>query len=54
VALRRDTRRFLTADTVAGLEVAIEADYRDHPVPRTCEDIERSARDTYNSLKLES
>ena len=37
VALRRDTRRFLTADTVAGLEAAIEADYRDHPVPRACD-----------------
>jgi hypothetical protein len=34
IALRRDTRHFLTADTLAGLETAIEADYQDHPVPR--------------------
>ncbi len=33
-ALRRDTRRFLTADTLDGLETAIRADYRDQPVPR--------------------
>ena len=34
VALRRDHLRFLTTDTLAGLERAIEADHRDHPVPR--------------------
>ena len=34
VALRRDRHRFLTAPTLTGLEKAIEADYRDHPVPR--------------------
>ena len=34
VALRRDTRQPLTAGTLAGLETAIEADYRHHPVPR--------------------
>jgi len=34
VALRRDRHRFLTAPTLTGLERAIEADYRDHPVPR--------------------
>ena len=34
VALRRDSHRFLTAPTLTGLERAIEADYRDHPVPR--------------------
>ncbi len=34
VALRRDRLRFLTAGTLAGLEQAIEDDYRDHPVPR--------------------
>ena len=34
VALRRDRHRFLTAPTLTGLETAIEADYRDHPVPR--------------------
>ena len=34
VALRRDSHRFLTAHTLTGLETAIEADYRDHPVPR--------------------
>ncbi len=34
VALRRDRHRFLTAGTLTGLETAIEADYRDHPVPR--------------------
>ncbi|MGA2831094.1 MAG: hypothetical protein ABSF03_33845 [Streptosporangiaceae bacterium] len=33
VALRRDTPRFLTAGTLTGLEHAIEADYRHHPVP---------------------
>lgn len=37
VALRRDTPRFLTAGTLAGLEATIEADYRDHPVPRACD-----------------
>lgn len=34
MALRRDTGRFLIADTIAGLEHAIEDDYRHHPVPR--------------------
>lgn len=34
VALRRDTRQFLTANTLDQLETAIEADYRHHPVPR--------------------
>ena len=34
LALRRDHLRFLTADTLAGLERALEADHRDHPVPR--------------------
>jgi hypothetical protein len=34
VALRRDHLRFLTADTLAGLERAIESDHRDHPLPR--------------------
>jgi hypothetical protein len=34
VALRRDSTRFLTAGTLTGLEHAIEADYRHHPVPR--------------------
>jgi len=34
VALRRDSHRFVTAGTLAGLEKAIEADYRDDPVPR--------------------
>ena len=33
-ALRRDTHRFLTADTLAGLTRAIEADYAASPVPR--------------------
>jgi len=33
VALRRDRHRFLTAHTLTGLKTAIEADYRDHPVP---------------------
>lgn len=33
VALRRDTRRFLTADTLPGLERALKADYRDNPIP---------------------
>ncbi|MGA2828737.1 MAG: hypothetical protein ABSF03_21755 [Streptosporangiaceae bacterium] len=32
-AMRRDTGRLLTADTLAGLERAIKADYRDRPVP---------------------
>ena len=36
VALRRDTGRFLVADTLAGLEHAIQADYRDDPVSRDC------------------
>ena len=43
VALRRGTRRFVTADTIAGLEESIEADYRDHPVPRACGDPPRIA-----------
>ena len=34
IALRRDTRYFLTAETLAGLEQAIMADYRDNPVSR--------------------
>ena len=34
VALRRDRLRFLTAETLTGLEQAIEDDHRDHPVPR--------------------
>ena len=34
VALRRDNHRFLTAPTLTGLEAVIQADYRDHPVPR--------------------
>ena len=33
-AWRRDNHRLLTADTVAGLEQAIDADYHNHPVPR--------------------
>ena len=37
VALRRDTGRFLVADTLAGLEHAIQADYRDDPVSRDCD-----------------
>ena len=32
VALRRDSMRFVTADTLAGLEHAIESDSRDYPV----------------------
>jgi hypothetical protein len=34
VALRRDARYFLTADTLAGLETAIIADHWDNPVAR--------------------
>jgi hypothetical protein len=34
VALRRDARYFLTAETLAGLETVIEADYGCNPVPR--------------------
>ena len=34
VALRRDTRRFLIAGTLTGLEHAIQDDYRHHPVSR--------------------
>ena len=34
IALRRDKRYFLTAETLAGLEQAIMADYRDNPVSR--------------------
>jgi len=37
VALRRDNHHFITADTLAALETSIEADYRDHPVPRECD-----------------
>ena len=33
-ALRRDTRRFLTAATLDGLRIAIEADYAASPIPR--------------------
>jgi hypothetical protein len=33
-ALRRDTRRFLTAGTLDGLRTAIEADYAASPIPR--------------------
>ena len=33
-ALRRDTRRFLTAETLDELAAKIEADYAAHPVPR--------------------
>ena len=34
IALRRDKRYFLTADTLTGLEEAIMSDYGDNPVPR--------------------
>lgn len=34
VALRRDTRYFIAADTLDELEAAIQADYRQLPVPR--------------------
>jgi hypothetical protein len=34
VALRRDARYFLTANSLAELETLITADYRDNPVPR--------------------
>ena len=34
IALRRDKRYFLTADTLTGLEKAIMSDYGDNPVPR--------------------
>jgi len=37
VALRRDNHRFITADTLAGLGIAIEADYENEPVPRECD-----------------
>ena len=37
VALRLDTRRFLIADTLTGLEHAIQDDYRHHPVFRACD-----------------
>lgn len=37
VALRRDQRYFLTADTLDGLERAIQSDYREWPVPRECD-----------------
>jgi len=36
-ALRRDTRRFLTAETLDELATRIEADYAAHPVPRDCD-----------------
>ena len=35
-ALRRDTRRFLTAQTLDELAARIDADYAAHPVPRGC------------------
>lgn len=35
VALRRDKRYFLVADTLDELEAAVRADYRERPVPRT-------------------
>lgn len=34
IALRRDARYFVTAETLAGLEQAIMADYRGNPVSR--------------------
>jgi hypothetical protein len=34
VALRRDNHSFITADTLAELEAAIESDYTEQPVPR--------------------
>ena len=37
VALRRDARRFLIADTVTGLEHEIQDDYRPHPDSRDCD-----------------
>ena len=37
VALRRDSRRFLIADTLTGLDHAIQNDYRHHPVSRDCD-----------------
>jgi hypothetical protein len=37
VALRRDRRRFLVADTLTGLERLIQDDYRRHPVSRDCD-----------------
>ena len=46
VALRRDTRRFLIADTLTGLEHAIQDDYRHHPVSRDCDP--RGAADYLN------
>ena len=36
-ALRRDTRRFLTAQTPDELAARIDADYATHPVPRGCD-----------------
>jgi hypothetical protein len=36
-AWRRDTRRLLVADTLTGLEHAIQDDHRHHPVPRDCD-----------------
>ncbi len=36
-ALRRDTRRFLTAQTLDELAARIDADYAAHPVPRGCD-----------------
>ena len=37
MALRRDTRRFLTAGTLDELATRIEADYAASPVPRGCD-----------------
>ena len=37
VALRRDKRSFLTADTLDELEAAIRSDYGRNPVPRDCD-----------------
>ena len=36
-ALRRDTRRFLTAQTLDELAARIDTDYAAHPVPRGCD-----------------
>ena len=44
VALRRDARRFLIADTLTGLEHAIQDDYRHHPVSRDCDPPRCSSR----------
>lgn len=37
VALRRDKRYFIVADTLDELEAAIRIDYRSDPVPRVCD-----------------